>query len=66
MVESNHTHLETGGIMEPGTAVLIAIIGTAVFILGMFFLLKKFKKDNEGKYPPATEGKFFEIRKSEK
>lgn len=52
--------------MEPGTAVLIVVAATVVFLLAVVLLLRRFKRTNAGKYPPATEGKPFEIRRPEK
>ncbi|MDK1361543.1 hypothetical protein QNO00_14885 [Arthrobacter sp. zg-Y1219] len=48
--------------MEPGMLLLIVIAATTIFVLAVVFLLRRFKKINAEKYPPATEGRKFEIR----
>ena len=50
--------------MEPGTGLIVVIVATVVFVLVVLFLLRRFKEVNAGKYPPPTEGKNFEIRRS--
>ncbi|WP_181034658.1 hypothetical protein [Arthrobacter sp. 08Y14] len=49
--------------MAPETALLVIVAATIIFLVVAGVLVRRFSKSNAGKYPPATKGKWFEVRR---
>ncbi|MDN3481419.1 hypothetical protein QMA10_05730 [Arthrobacter sp. APC 3897] len=49
--------------MSPEAALLVISAATVIFLGVVVVLVRRFNKSNTEKYPPATKGKWFEIRR---